>query len=385
MQKGENLSTIAKKYYGDYRKYDVIVRYNKIKDATRVNPGQTIKIPSAQGMLRAKVRMPVDKQTTGYVWHTVQAGQSISKLAQIYYGDYKQFHLIARYNEMDDATRVKVGDRVKVPKIAGFPFNVPPEKTALTAAPMQPEPATPRVSSDEEEKSPVKYAYPPDAIPSAGPEHDDEAPTDTYSSGNSAGAETEANEQVLAYRNTGIILYNEGKYEDAIFELNKAVEAAPEDGTTRVYLAKSYFESGLMLFDQQDFEAAREAFESSLQYDARCTDCRAYIEKNKSGPALAYRAGGMAYFNRNEFPAAIAEFEKYLQARPDDAEIRSHVSIAYFRQALIDYNKSEFMTAAKGFRAALAYDGRCDKCTTYIAQSEESFKDAHYKQGSCVL
>lgn len=89
----------------------------------------------------------------------------------------------------------------------------------------------------------------------------------------------------------------------------------------------------------------------------------------------------MDYFNRNEFPAAIAEFEKYLQARPDDAEIRSHVSIAYFRQALIDYNKSEFMTAAKGFRAALAYDGRCDKCTTYIAQNEESFKDAHYNKG----
>jgi tetratricopeptide (TPR) repeat protein len=96
---------------------------------------------------------------------------------------------------------------------------------------------------------------------------------------------------------------------------------------------------------------------------------------------MANRASGIDHFNRNEFPEAIAKFEKYLGIKPDDAEIRKLISKAHFQKALIDYNKGDFMTATKGFGAALTYDSSCQKCTAYIAQSEESYKDAHYNKG----
>ena len=46
VQKGETLAIIAKKYYGDYKKYRVIAEYNKLTDATQIEIGQEIMIPA---------------------------------------------------------------------------------------------------------------------------------------------------------------------------------------------------------------------------------------------------------------------------------------------------------------------------------------------------
>ena len=380
IQKGESLSIIAKKYYGDYKKFDIIARYNNIQDATRVSPGQTIKIPSLAGMAKPTIPASKDKKATGFVWHTIEPGQSISKLAQIYYGDFKQFHLIARYNGMEDATRVKVGDKVKVPKVTGLPFNDPADMAVSQDQARPSEADTATGSPMKTAPQPDTYAYQPDTIPPVAPEPEEPQPDALTTDA----VETTApgqDEQALAYRDAGIELFNQGKYEDAIFELNKAVEATPDDSQTKTYLAKAYFESGLALFNQQDFAAAREAFESALQYDPQCPQCPEYVEKSELGPAMAHRSGGMDHFNRNEFSQAISEFEQYLQIKPDDEEVRQFISKAHFQKALIDYNKGDFMTATKGFGAALTYDSTCQKCTAYIAQSEESFKDAHYNKG----
>ena len=49
IQSGDNLSKIAKHFYGDPNKYPVIFEANKevIKDANKIFPGQKIRIPAA--------------------------------------------------------------------------------------------------------------------------------------------------------------------------------------------------------------------------------------------------------------------------------------------------------------------------------------------------
>jgi tetratricopeptide (TPR) repeat protein len=358
IQKGESLSIIAKKYYGDYNKFNIIARFNNMEDATHVKPGQTIMIPDIQGSMAPVTPSVIDRKAAGFVWHTIEPGQSISKLAQIYYGDYRQFHVIAQYNEMDDATRIKVGDRVKVPKVGGLPFNDPAKMAVKSPdAPYRPEVQPPPPAE-------TAVPQPEEAIA------EEPAPTDSN-----------GDEQARAYRDAGINLYYEAKYEDAIFELNKAIEAVPKDSQTRTYLAKAYFESGKALLDQEEFDAAREAFESSHQYNPQCEECDAYIEKAKTGPALTYRAKGIDYLNRNDFSAAITEFKKYLLTNPGDADGRTFLSKAYFQKALIDYNKGDFMSAKQGFESALDYDNNCAKCPDYVMQSLNSYKESHYNKG----
>jgi len=270
---------------------------------------------------------------------------------------------------MDDATQVKVGDKIKIPKVDGLPFNQPSDNLqpttempvqASTAQKSMPPPALKPEPELDQNAMEVPEALQPEAA-------------DKISDDN--------NEQVLAYRDAGIELYNEGKYEDAIFELNKSVEALPDDQQTRAYLAKAYFESGKTLLNQKEYDSAKEAFESALQFNPDCTECTSYIEKSKSGPLLTYRAKGIDAFNRNEFGEAITIFQQYLQVQPGDTDARTYLGKAYFQKALIDYNKADYMTAKNGFESALEYDSQCEKCSTYINQSLESQKEVHYNKG----
>jgi tetratricopeptide (TPR) repeat protein len=343
---GESLSMIAKTYYGDYRKWDTIARFNKLEDATKVTPGQRLMIPELGGVALPIMPGQGAQDTDSYVLHTIGPGESISRLAQLYYGDYKLFHAIAQYNGMEDATRVSVGQKIKIPKLAGVPFTPPGERPR------------PVVETPVMEKVPTPVPVPE----TAAPEHN-------------------GDEQIRAYRDTGIALYNEGKYEDAVFELNKAVEAAPDDDQTTAYLAKAYFEAGKEQFDQQDYLAAQESFESALHYDPKCAQCQANIDKSKLGPLLAYRSRGIDYFNQDNFQSAIGEFEQFLKERPQDKEIRAYISRAYYEQALTDYNRGDFLAAKSGFELSLANNAACEKCAAYITQSLNSFKDTHYNKG----
>lgn len=351
VQPGESLSKIAKDYYGDYKKYDLIARFNNLDDATMVKPGQRIMIPETEGVfMRPAGNGKKVEASDSYVLHKIRPGESISRLAQLYYNDYKLFHAIAQYNGMDDATRVTVGQVVKVPRLAGLPFNLP-SKQAKKAEP-----------------APSDFGH----TPMEEPEQLGQAPIED---------KPEVDEQILAYRNTGIELYNEGRYDDAIFELNKAIEASPKDKETTTYLGRAYFEAGKQHFQAEDYDAARESFESALQYNPKCEQCQAFIEKSKMGPLLTHRTKGIDAFQKNDFMTAIFEFEEYTKVKPDDREIRTYLSKSYYQQALINYNKGDYLTAKKGFDSALEYDSSCEACASYQEKSIQNYKEAHYNKG----
>ncbi len=358
---GQSLSKIAGEYYGDVKKFDIIAKYNNIKDATLVKPGQRIMIPMIEGIPLKKGTLVSQDEKASYVEHTLRPGESISKLAKMYYGDYKQFHIIAQYNNMDDATRVTVGQKIKIPKIAGLPFKEL-KPVIQEKKPQKEEPVEKMAEPVEQEAVELETV--------------EETETPTLIEEESAD-----DEQIIAYRDSGIDLFNEGKFEDAIFELNKAIEAAPGDKETRTFLARAYLESGKQLFDQNDFNASKEAFESSLQYEPNCDQCHAYIEQCQLGPILLQRKKGIEYFGKNQYDQAIAELERFLAKKPNDNEARTYISKAYFQKALGAYTKGDFESAQKGFEAALAYDETCSQCQSYISQSIESYKESHYNKG----
>lgn len=50
--------------------------------------------------------------------HTVKAGDSLSKIAYEYYGDYTKTTLIAKFNNIDDIDRLKIGQKIKIPVLS---------------------------------------------------------------------------------------------------------------------------------------------------------------------------------------------------------------------------------------------------------------------------
>ena len=136
LQADESISTLAQQYYGDYRKFHLIAQYNELEDATRVRAGQEIKIPVLEGI--PIIADPSEIRTDsgqapqavsgdiimvkGYITHIIQPGESLSKLARTYYGDYKKYDFIAKFNNIDDITSVRAGQEIKALKSRGLHF-----------------------------------------------------------------------------------------------------------------------------------------------------------------------------------------------------------------------------------------------------------------------
>ena len=67
-----------------------------------------------------------------FIVHEIKAGESLSKIAKRYYGDYQKFPIIARFNDLTDATEVEIGQKVKIPEIEGLEFLVGKENLPIT-------------------------------------------------------------------------------------------------------------------------------------------------------------------------------------------------------------------------------------------------------------
>jgi nucleoid-associated protein YgaU len=136
IQPDESVSMVAKKYYGDYKKFQIIAEYNQLEDATKVKVGQEIKVPVIEGIpflgsqeeiitvagMAPEPSVTEATRAKEFIVHTVGPGESLSKLALRYYGDYKKFPIIAKYNQLDEDVGLKVGQEIKIPEIEGVSF-----------------------------------------------------------------------------------------------------------------------------------------------------------------------------------------------------------------------------------------------------------------------
>src|SRR4029079_647280 len=67
--------------------------------------------------------------------YTVQRDDSMSKIAQQYLGDRYKFHILAKYNDISNPSKLAAGQVIKVPGRAPPPGTPKPPAPAPTAAP----------------------------------------------------------------------------------------------------------------------------------------------------------------------------------------------------------------------------------------------------------
>jgi len=78
---------------------------------------------------------------------------------------------------------------------------------------------------------------------------------------------------------------------------------------------------------------------------------------------------------------AIVEFNKVLNANPDDNIALAYSHKAHYRLAMDFYAKKDYLGARDQFKASLRYTKDCYKCDMYIRKSEDLYKEMHYKGG----
>jgi tetratricopeptide (TPR) repeat protein len=356
LQADETISTLAERYYGDYRKFHVIAAYNELEDATKVTVGQEIKIPVIEGtpIIADPATIQTDAGETAealpgevitvkrYIIHIVEPKESLSKLAMMYYGDYTKFDIIAKFNSIEDGTSVRVGQELKIPEVEGLPFLVKGEVEETKTAVIPKEPAVTEAVPKKEE-----------AI----------------------------EDQTANYRELGIELYNKKEYADAIIEFNKVLNVTPADKVTLNYLALAYFEKGRQSFGKKAYSQATEEFEASLKYNNDCSDCQEYIKKIQEKNRANLRESAIALYNGKKYKEAIAKFEALAKKNPNDSQVNDYLAKSHFEQGLVLFGKEDYLAARDEFKTSLQYDKNCEQCAKNIQKCEATYKQVHYEKG----
>jgi nucleoid-associated protein YgaU len=136
VQPGDNLHKIAAKFYGDERKWRVILEANKtvIPAANKLNAGTKIKIPAsapeaakpAEAAPTAKKSTPKEETTAvkpaakeagGPKKYTVKAGDTLTSIAEQEYGDEDMVDKILAANKdtIKDKDKLFVGQVLTIP------------------------------------------------------------------------------------------------------------------------------------------------------------------------------------------------------------------------------------------------------------------------------
>jgi len=102
LRKGESLSRLAKRVWGEPKMYPVLAWANGVKDAAKISVGTRLVVP---------VLIP----------YVLKKGESISSVAGVFYGNPRVYEVIVNASRVVDPTRVPVGTLLKIPYVMPKP------------------------------------------------------------------------------------------------------------------------------------------------------------------------------------------------------------------------------------------------------------------------
>ena len=273
----EELRGSAEEHYQAGTKFHKTGKYGRARHqfliALRLWPEHA----GAVKMLTTRKRIQIKR----YVMHTVQPGENLAGVAKIYYGDHHKFPLIAKYNNITDATRVYVGQEIKVPEIEGVPLLAHKEGIRTEELEVADVVLREREEYTLEEQEPV------------------ETP---------AVEEKEALGQVASYRNDGIELFGIEKYREAIASFNEVLNIYPQDSIALEYSHKAHLQHGMSLFGKEDYLEARDQFKACLRLKRDSQKCQVYLEKSEKLYKEMHYRKGIQLFDKELLTEAIEEW-----------------------------------------------------------------------------
>ncbi len=418
------LNKLAEEHYQNGLKYYRQGQYpparKEFLTALRYNPEH----------MQAKEKLTVARKeiehVKRYITHTLQADETIATLAERYYGDYRKFHLIAEYNELEDATKVKVGQEIKIPVIEGTPIIADPATIqtdsgeSSEALPgeiitvkrfiihtVQPEESLSKLAKmyygdlskfdviakfnsiedgtslkvGQELKIPEVEGLPFLVKGETVETKTAVIPKEPAVSKAVPQKEEVIEDQTVNYRELGIELYKNKEYAGAITEFEKVLNVNPADKVAINYIALAYFDKGRQSFEKKAYPQATKEFEASLKYNQDCSDCRKYIDTIQEKNVANVRQDAIALYNQKKYKEAIVKFEAIAKKSPKDSQINGYLAKSHFEQGLVLFGKEDYLAARDEFKTSLQYDKNCDQCEKNIQKCEATYKEAHYDKG----
>lgn len=281
-----------------------------------------------------------------YVLHTLLDGQSVSKLSIVYYGDLKYFPIIGKFNNMEDVTRVRAGDKLKIPALNGLTVDDLKEKHETYMKDRQDmleEPTDLRQPAAVEQPESAELPREPHTL--VEPEHTAQTPEPPDAAAPSDVTEIPVSpkmpEAVPAEERTPVppveihtdydqamALFQQKKYSQAIPFFKKAQVEDRDNKQIGANLFESYFQQGLTQFNKEQYLDAKQSFSSAVQYNDACKQCRTYIKTCEDTYKEKHYNLGIHYFGKEQLEQAINEWEQVEDIDPGYKDVQSNLKKA---------------------------------------------------------
>ena len=112
---GETLGEVATRELGSYNRWREIASLNKINDPARIRAGTVLKLPLPAGIATPTPVVVEAVTTDGEGVYTITEGDTLSSIAEHFYGNANLFNVIVKANPNIDPDRLKIGVKIKIP------------------------------------------------------------------------------------------------------------------------------------------------------------------------------------------------------------------------------------------------------------------------------
>ncbi|MEJ2363537.1 MAG: tetratricopeptide repeat protein [Deltaproteobacteria bacterium] len=292
----ESLRQDAEKHYQSGLEYYEQGKYSEARReflvALRLRPD----FPEVVELLK-----PVPPPPLGhYVVHEVREGEYLSAIAENYYGDKHKFEIIARANDLEDATKLHAGMKLIIPETKEVTFSDLQKKQS--SGPSSQEGTTYVATLKGDQTSGVNS-------PLASEQEVDYDP-------------------VAIYQEQGVTLLEEGQYLAALHEFQKVLNTDPSRKKIQEYMAWAHYRQGEVFFNQAEYLKARDHFYQALSYDGGWTACKEYIKRAEDAYKEVHYLKGIEYFEEERLKEAIAQWQLVSELDPNYKQVHNYLGRA---------------------------------------------------------
>jgi tetratricopeptide (TPR) repeat protein len=235
-----------------------------------------------------------------FVIHTVRAGDTLSSLAQRYYGDRSRSEVIWETNQLPPNPRLAQGTALKIPEIPGVPFVHPEARRPPPVVAAVPTPDVPR-------PGPV----PSPAAP-AGPAPKDEP------------APPEVNPLLAEAREA----LERSDYPDAIGNVDKFLASKPGDREGLTIKKQALYGQAKSQMDAKQYSESMQSFTLLTRLQPDYGDAPALLKQARARSIEQHYTQGVRFYREEKLKEAIAEWRVVLEMDPAHANARRNIDQA---------------------------------------------------------
>ncbi len=242
-----------------------------------------------------------DTRDVEFISHTVRAGDTLSALAQRYYGDRSRSEVIWETNQLPPSPKLAAGTTLKIPEIPGVPFVHPEARRPAPALAAVPTPDVPR---------PVPAPGPAPATPGV-PAHKEE-----YTS--------EVNPLLAEAREA----LERNDYPDALGSVDKYLAGKPGDREGLTVKKQALYGQAKSQMEARRYGESIQSLTMLTKLQPDYEDAAALIKQARARIVEQHYTQGVRFYREEKLKEAIAQWRVVLEMEPGHTNARRNIDQA---------------------------------------------------------